>query len=81
MTDACRKLTQWLPQNISPVKYASVATGSSTFFSTNKETTATTYFRAQVVIPENNISNADLARQLAEIVFETYPDSKGKDVL
>ncbi len=63
------------------VTYATVATGTTTFSSVNEETKTATYVNAQAVLSSNKVSDVELARKLATIVVQNYPEAVNKDVL
>jgi len=67
--------------NDSDVAYATISSGSSTFSSTNEGTRTTTYVSSQVFLKTNNVSDVDLAKRLASIIIENYPEAQQKDTI
>lgn len=67
--------------NESGVIHAAVATSAATFDSVNEGTKKNTYVTAQVFLSSNNVSDVELARQLAAILVKNYPEAKNKDAL
>lgn len=63
------------------VAYATVTTGTTVFTSTNEDKQIWSYVSGEVVLKENNTSDADLARQLAVQVLENYPESSEKNAI
>lgn len=63
------------------VAYATISSGSSTFSTTNEGTKTTTYVSGHVFLKTNDVSNAELARRLATIVVENYPEALQKDTI
>ena len=62
-------------------KYATVSYGKSTMSTQKTGTTETTYASAQVFLKENQISNAELARELAKVLVLGYQQAFEKDVI
>lgn len=66
--------------NEQEVTYATVTTSTSTF-STVNEGAKTTYVVAQAILSSNKVSDVELARKLAAIVIQNYPEAVNKDTL
>lgn len=60
---------------------AAVTNGATTFFSVNKGTKTTTYVAALAVLSSNKVSDVNIARKLAAIVVQNYPEVVDKDTL
>lgn len=75
--------TQKTINSLSAVTYASVTSGSSIFASTSEDsqTKTTTYVNVQAFISEGNVADEALARNLGEVVVNTYSESINKDVI
>lgn len=75
--------TQKTINSLSAVTYASVTSGSSIFASTSEDsqTKTTTYVNVQAFISEDNVADEALARNLGEVVVNTYSESINKDVI
>lgn len=75
--------TQKTINSFSAVTYASVTSGSSVFASTSEDsqTKTTTYVNVQAFISEDNVADEALARNLGEVVVNTYSESINKDVI
>lgn len=58
-----------------------VLTSTTTYTSINEETTQKTSVTAQVFLSSDNITDSELARRVAIIVTQNYPESTGKDSL
>ncbi|UTA48256.1 RDD family protein [Simiduia sp. 21SJ11W-1] len=67
--------------NEQEVSYATVTTSTTTFSSVNEGTKTTTYVTAQAVLSSNKVSDVELARKLAAIVIQNYPEAVNKDAL
>ena len=63
------------------VAYVTISSGSSTFSSTNEGAKTITYVSSQVFLKTNNVSNTELARRLATIVVDNYPEALQKDTI
>lgn len=63
------------------VKYATVSYGKSTMNTQKTGKTETTYASAQVFLEENQISNAELGRELAKVLVLGYQQAFEKDVI
>ncbi|WCN13647.1 RDD family protein [Marinomonas mediterranea] len=63
------------------VKYAGVTEGSSTFTSSDSGSTTTTYVNTQAFLFENNVDDPDTAKQLAQTIIKTYPESLNKNLI
>jgi len=63
------------------VTYATVTTSTTTFSSVNEGTKTATYVTAQAVLSSNKVSDVELARKLATIVVQNYPEAVKKDAL
>lgn len=75
--------TQKTINSFSTVTYSSVTSGSSIFASTSEDsqTKTTTYVNVQAFISEDNVADEALARNLGEVVVNTYSESINKDVI
>jgi uncharacterized RDD family membrane protein YckC len=60
---------------------AAVTNGATTFFSVNEGTKTTTYVAALAVLSSNKVSDVNIARKLAAIVVQNYPEVVDKDTL
>lgn len=63
------------------VKYAGVTEGSSTFTSSDSGITTTTYVNTQAFLYKNNVDDSDTAKQLAQTIIKTYPESLNKNLI
>lgn len=63
------------------VKYAGVTEGSTTFTSSDSDTTTTTYVNTQAFLYKNNVDDSDIAKQLAQVIVKTYPESLDKNLI
>jgi uncharacterized RDD family membrane protein YckC len=63
------------------VKYAGVTEGSSTFTSSDSGSTTTTYVNTQAFLYENNVDDPNTAKQLAQTIIKTYPESLNKNLI
>ena len=63
------------------VTYATVTTSTTTFSPINKEAKTTIYVIAQAVLTSNKVSDGELARKLADIVIQNYPEAVNKDLV
>ncbi|WP_241242177.1 RDD family protein [Thalassotalea sp. G2M2-11] len=63
------------------VKYAGVTEGSTTFTSSDSGTTTTTYVNTQAFLYKNNVDDSDIAKQLAQVIVKTYPESLNKNLI
>jgi len=63
------------------VKYATVSSGRSTVSTVQTGTNVTTYLSAQVYLKKNDVSDADLARELAQSIFRESLEARKKDVI
>ncbi|MDQ2077939.1 RDD family protein [Marinimicrobium sp. ABcell2] len=63
------------------VNYATVTTSTTTFSSKNEGAKTTTYVTAQAFISSNNVSDVELARELAIIVIKNFPEAVRRDAL
>lgn len=63
------------------VAYAVISSGSSTFSSASAASKTTTYVSSRVFLKEDNVSDIELARKLAHIVIENYPEALKKDTI
>lgn len=63
------------------VTYAAISTNTTIFSSTNEGTKTITYVSGQVFLATNNVSDVNLARQLATIVIANYPEAMNKDTI
>lgn len=61
--------------------YVGVSSGTNTKISTGAGRRTTTYLSAQVVLKKNSVADAELAKQLATILANAYPNSGQKDVV
>jgi hypothetical protein len=73
--------TQEVINNNKSVKYAGVTEGSSIFTSSDSGSQTTTYVNTQAFLYKNNIEDSDIAKQLAEIIINTYPESRNKSMI
>ena len=67
--------------NEADVTYATVSTNTTTFSAMNNGTKTTTYVSAQVFLTNNDISDAEFARDLAVLLIANYPEAKNKDAI
>lgn len=67
--------------NIESVRYAGVEAGFSTVSSTETGSRTTTYVTAQAFLYQNNVGDSAFAEELAQIIIDTYPESKNKDLI
>ena len=65
----------------SAVKYAGVTEGTTTLTSIDKGSTTTTYVSAQAFLYKNEVSNTVFAKQLAQTLADTYPESLNKNYI
>lgn len=63
------------------VKYAGVTEGSSTYTSSDSGTTTTTYVITQAFLYKNNVDDSDIAKQLAQVIVNTHPESRNKNLI
>lgn len=63
------------------VKYAGVMEGSTTSTSSNSGTTTTTYVSTQAFLYKNNVDDTAIAKELAQTIVNTYPDSLNKSLI
>ena len=63
------------------VTYAGVSSGISATVSTRDGKTTTTYLSAQVFLKNNTVSDAELAKQLAEILVYSHTNSRQMDAI
>jgi len=56
--------------------YASITTGTKSLISSTKGTSTTTYINAQIFLRQNSINDSDLARRLAHLIIDKYPEAK-----
>lgn len=63
------------------VTYATITANTTAFSSINEGTKTTTYISSRVFLENNNVSDAELARQLASIVISNYPEAINKDTI
>lgn len=63
------------------VKYAGVTEGSSTFTSSDLGITTTTYVNTQAFLYKNNVDDSDTAKQLAQTIIKTSPESLNKNLI
>ncbi|AYV22846.1 RDD family protein [Vibrio mediterranei] len=63
------------------VRYAEVTTGSSTVTSSDSGTRTTTYVNAQAFLYKDNVDDSKTAKQLAQAIIKTYPESLSKDII
>lgn len=63
------------------VKYVCVSEGSSTFTSSDSGSKTTTYINAQAFLYKNDVDNNIIAKQLAQTVVNSYPESVSKDLI
>ncbi|GAA61627.1 hypothetical protein P20652_3516 [Pseudoalteromonas sp. BSi20652] len=63
------------------VKYAGVTEGSTTFTSSDSGSKTTTYVNTQAFLYKNNVDDSDTAKQLAQTIIKTYPESLNKDLI
>lgn len=63
------------------VKYAGVTEGSTTFTSSDSVSKTTTYVNTQAFLYKNNVDDSDTAKQLAQTIIKTYPESLNKDLI
>lgn len=73
--------TQEVINNNELVKYAGVTEGSTTFTSSDDESNTTTYLNVKAFLYENNVEDSQIAKQLAQTIIETYPDSINKNLI
>lgn len=63
------------------VSYAGVSSGRSTTTSTDDGTRTTTYLSARAILQSDNVSDTDLAEQLATILANSHSNSQQMDVI
>ena len=63
------------------VKYAGVTEGSTTFTSSDSGSTTTTYVNTQAFLYKNNVDDSNIAKQLAQTIVKTYPESLNKNLI
>lgn len=63
------------------VKHAGVTEGSTTFTSSDSSTRTITYVRAQAFLYKNNVDDSDIAKELAQVIIKTYPESLNKNLI
>ncbi|WP_413701977.1 hypothetical protein ACLKMH_10890 [Psychromonas sp. KJ10-10] len=73
--------TQEAINNNELVKYATVTEGSTTFTSTDSGSKTNTYVNIQAYIYKNNVEDFDTAKQLAQTIIKTYPESLNKNLI
>lgn len=73
--------TQEAINNNESVKYAGVTEGSTTFTSSDSGSNTTTYVNTQAFLYKNNVDDSQTARQLAQTIIETYPESLNKNLI
>ena len=73
--------TQEAINNNELVKYAGVTEGSTTFTSTDSGSNTTTYVNTQAFLYKNNVDDSDTAKQLAQTIIKTYPESLNKNLI
>lgn len=74
-------VTQGAINNNPSVKYSSVTEGLTSFISSEKVSTTTTYVNAQAYLYKNNVQDTVIANKLAQTVISTYPESLSKDLI
>ncbi|MEH6542495.1 MAG: RDD family protein [Porticoccaceae bacterium] len=73
--------TQIALTNNAEVNYAAVSYGKSTFVSASDETNVTSYVGSKIFLKTNTVSNVELARELAKIILNNYPQAKNKNLI
>ncbi|NQZ90185.1 MAG: RDD family protein [Colwellia sp.] len=73
--------TQEAINSIESVKYAGVTVGSTTFTSSDSDSTTTTYVSTQAFLYKNNVDDSDTAKELAITIIKTYPESLNKNMI
>jgi len=73
--------TQEAINNNEAVKYAGVTEGSTTFTSSDSGSNTTTYVNTQAFLYNNNVEDSVIAKQLAQIIIQTYPESLNKNLI
>ncbi|MGY8869783.1 MAG: RDD family protein [Pseudomonadales bacterium] len=73
--------TQEAMNNNESVKHVGVTVGASTFTSSSSGSATTTYVNAQALLYENIVDDAAIAKQLAQIIISTYPESLNKNII
>jgi len=73
--------TQEEINNNESVKYAGLTEGSTTFTSSGSGSTTTTYVNAQAFLYKNNVDDSNIAKQLAQTIIKTYPESLNKNMI
>ncbi|KZN29028.1 hypothetical protein N480_09680 [Pseudoalteromonas luteoviolacea S2607] len=63
------------------VKYAGVTEGVTTFTSSDSVSKTTTYVNVQAFLYKNKVDDSEIAKQLAQIVVDTYPESLTKNLI
>ena len=63
------------------VVYAAVTSSTTVVRSVNEGAKTTTYVTAQAFLSSNQVSDAELARKMAMIVIQNYPEAVNKDAL
>jgi uncharacterized RDD family membrane protein YckC len=63
------------------VNYATISTNTTTFTSVSEGTKTTTYVGSQIFLAKDNVSDVNLARQLASLIVENYPEAINKDAV
>lgn len=73
--------TQEAINNNELVKYSGVTEGSTTFASTDSGSNTTTYVNTKAFLYKNNVDDSDTAKQLAQTIIKTYPESLNKNLI
>lgn len=73
--------TQEAINKIESVKYAGVTEGSTTFTSSDSGSNTTTYVNTQAFLYKNNVDDSEIAKQLAQTIINTYPESLNKNLI
>ncbi|MBA6296070.1 RDD family protein [Colwellia sp. MB02u-9] len=73
--------TQEAINNNELVKYAAVTEGSTTFTSSDSVIKTTTYVNTQAFLYKDNVDDPDIAKQLAQTIINTYPESLNKNLI
>lgn len=63
------------------VVYANIQEGTSTFSTTDTETTKTTYITVQAFLVDDDITNGAIARDIGNTVIANYTDAETKDII
>lgn len=67
--------------NNTSVRFASIFDGTSTFATSNAETSVTTFINVEAFLFENKIDDEAIAHQIAQTVIQTYPESLNRDMI